>query len=471
MTERRYGPVNGAGVAVVEKQTDRAIEPGALGSTAYTGILKKGPVGKLFRVASESDYLFKAGGLISESLLPDACLEFFAMSKGAGNLWLQRVTDGNEKKSSYIAKNREDERLDMVQFDAGNAGRWAGKKQILVDEHTTGSLTATTFALKNPPASLKKDELVGALAKFKFIPGKSFEIISNTALGVCTVASDIDLTDELFGATTELLSVELVNDGNALGVLIKEGLAKPSEEWGLEVYLIEGGVQTRIQNFDDLSSDPTKPNYFEDVVNSHVNADYGINVTDLNTGSITADKRPANLHGLSAGLTDTTLTAKIHDIFSTSALLAKADLAATVIGSEAIKDKITLVVTTAGARSAGLATFPGNPADADSVVINGKTITFKTVVVDATAEVLIAGTAELTLDNLVAFINNSADVLLDELVFAEKASASTMDLFAQTAGTAGDAYATTSAGGGGEPTWGGATLSGANEFVNDCNPS
>ena len=62
MPQRRYGPTLAAGTVIIEKQSEAAIQPAALGVTAYTGIMKKGPVGKAFRAKNRTQFLFKAGG-------------------------------------------------------------------------------------------------------------------------------------------------------------------------------------------------------------------------------------------------------------------------------------------------------------------------------------------------------------------------------------------------------------------------
>jgi len=465
MAQRRFGPLRGAGVAIIEEQAAGTIEPGALGTTAYTTVLQKGPVGKAFLALNETQFKFKAGNRIPESLGPDAAFDFFDQGAAAGSLWLSRVTDGNEKAAELIQKNRLDVRGDSIKWLAGNGGRWAGKKQKHVDSYA--AITPTTITFTNIPAGLKKDELAGGKLTLSAVPGKSFEILSNTALGVITVPSDIDLVVEIDGSANLLFSAELLNDGLALAVLIKEGLDQPADEWGLEVYLVEGGIAVKVKDLDNLSSDPNSLKYFLNTINDDPNADFLLKAEDLFVGSVSAAIRPANVFSKSLTLTSTVLTAKIHDEVVSSVAAATAKAAPLTLGASVILDRVTLTVSTAGARAAGLATFPGQPADADTVVINGKTITFKTVVADATAEVLIGGSAEATLDNLVAFINASQDVLLLDLLFAEKASASTMDLFAQTAGLAGNAFTTTSAGGGGQPTWGGATLAGGLDQIWD----
>lgn len=462
MAERRFGPTRGAGVVIVEKEAQKSIVPGALGSTAYTGILQKGPIRKPFATFSSSDFRFRAGSFIPESLVPDASLDFFRLGQGRGTLFLQRITDGSEKLSELELRNRRDPRSSTLLFQAGNGGRWAGKKRTLVDNYA--SVTPTTVTLLTVPAALKKDELVGGKLKFNAVPGKSFDIIANTALGVLTVPSDIDLISELNGSLDLLMSVELQNDGLAVGVLIKDGQDNPLDEWGLEIYLIEGGISTLVKQFSNLSSDPVSPRYFAKAINDDPNSEFLLKVVDLHIGSITSDIRPANVFGKSLLLTDTVLTAKIHDEVVSSVDGAKAKIDPLTLGASIIQDEVTLEVTTAGARATGALTFSANPTDGDTVTINGKVITFKTVVVTPASQVLIGINAEGSLDNLLAFINGSLDVLLKDIVFAEKFSASVLNLFAQTAGLAGNAIATVSAGAT-EPTWGAATLAGGIDQV------
>lgn len=456
---RTFGVTVAAGTRLEEVEAQSAIQPGALGVTAWTGVTQKGPVGKAFRVARKSDFLFRAGNIIIDSLIPDAALlGFYRTNLGKGELWMNRVTAGNEKKSLLQLTNRRGIRSFTMQADAGNGGRWGGKKRVDIDEYD--AVTQTTVQMTNVPTDLKNDELVDGFVSFSAVPSKSYKIITNDDTGLLTFASDTTLVTDLDGSADELIKVELDNNGLSIGMLIKDGTNNPTTEWGIEIYFIEGGIVSLAKEFDNLSSDPDASNYFKKVINDDSNSDFTITVEDLYSGSITADIRPANYFGKSFTLTDTVLTAKVHDDVPSSVLFALGEAQSVSLGASVIEDTVLLTVTTAGARATEVLTFPGNPVDADAIVINGKTITFKPVVADATAEVLIGVDAEATLDNLVTFINGSTDALLKELFFAKKATATTMNLFAQTAGTAGNAFTTTSSGGGGEPTWGGATLSG-----------
>lgn len=462
MAQRRFGPTRGAGVVIIEKQAQQSITPGALGTTAYVGVMQKGPVNKPFPVSNTTQYGFRAGSYMPESLLPDAAIDRLKLGNGSGQLWLNRLTDGNEKTAYVELTNRKSPRSLAMKVEAGNPGRWGGKKQIVVDEYSI--VTATTVQLTNPPAGLKVDELVGGSVRFNAIAGQSYPIIANTASGLITFPSDVDVVTDLAGSADQLIAVELENDGLAVAVKISEGTEKPTTEFKMEVYFIEDGVTTRQRTFDNLSPDPSAGNYFEKVVNDDSDADYLVKVSDLQVGvMVQASIRPANLAGKSLTLTDTVLTLKITDEFANSPTGATATLSGQSPGASIIKDLVTLTVTAVGARSTRTLTFGANPDPADSIAINDNTLTFVAAVTNPQAEVLIGATAEATLDNLVAAINAKRDISGDplyQLVFAEKSSASTMELYAATAGLAGDAITTTSTGGANVPTFGAGTLSG-----------
>ena len=460
MAQRRFGPTAGAGVAIVEKDAQKAIQPGMLGTRAYTGILQKGPVGKVFRAPNRKEFEFRAGGYIPESLLPNAAMDTFDLGQGAGDVWFQRVTDGSEKKASLSLLNRRSPRSTTIAVRAGNGGRWAGKKAILIDQYD--AVTAITLQLDNVPASLKKDELAGALVRFSAIPGKSFAVLGNTAGGLLSFNPDIDLVAELGGSADKLVSITLANDGNSVAIKILEGTAKPSSEFRMDVFTVEGEIATRRKSFDNLSTDPAAPNYFVRVINDDSDKEFLVEVEDLFIGTHTADVKPSNYSSKSLSLTATVLKAKIWDEVVSSANSALAELLALVKGASIIEDTVLLTCSAAGARASGLLTFGSQPDDGDSVTIAGKVVTFKTTVVDPLTQVAIGTNAEGTIDNLVAFIN--AQALLStvtawfKVLFVKKASAATMSVYAMTAGVAGNAITTVSAGGANKPTFGAATL-------------
>ena len=106
MVQRRYGPVQGAGTVIVEKDAEKSIEKGSLGTTVYLGVLEKGPVNKLFRCSTKKDFLAKAGSYIKESFVPDAAFDFFNLGRAAGDLYCVRITDGTEVQSELTLYGR-----------------------------------------------------------------------------------------------------------------------------------------------------------------------------------------------------------------------------------------------------------------------------------------------------------------------------------------------------------------------------
>lgn len=446
MAQRRFGPTRGAGTVIIEKESDASITPAALGVAGFTGIMQKGPIGKAFRSKTRTEFLFKGGNVIPESLLPDAALSFYRASNGAGEIWFNRVTDGSEKTAELSVFNRLASGALNVKFKAGNAGRWGGKKNKIVDEYA--SFTQTTVTLSNVPAGLKLDELAGALVKFKALPGQSFKVESNDEAGVLQFASDVDLVDDLQGTTDALMEVDLSNDGNALAVLVKDGILKPSSEFGLEFYLIEGNTSELVKVYDDLSIDPTASNYYVDIINADSDSDFVIKAENLNIGgSIVAGQRPSNYANKIKTLTATVLSADVHFLSVSSVAFAKAKLAATVLGSEVIKDKLSLECVAAGARSEGTLTFTGQPVAAEKLTIAGDDFIYGT-------DFAIGANVEESIDNAVAYINAQ----VGKSYFVEKESATELKVYAKTAGVAGDAITSTTDITGASFT--GATLSG-----------
>ena len=441
MAQRRFGPTRGAGTVIIEKPSDPTIQVAALGSTAYTGIMQKGPIGKAFVTFNKKQFLFRGGSFISDSLFPDAALDFFKIGKGAGQLWNNRVTAGNEKKSVLALDGRRNPRAVRATFSAGNGGVWAGKKAVIIDEYA--SVTVTTLQLGAVPSNLKNDELIGAFVSFNVISGKSFKVESNTAAGLLTFAPDVDLVTELGGSPDKLIQVKLNNDGLSIAVKISGGTDKPATEWKAEIFFIEDNASVSKKTYDNLSSDPTAGNYFLNVINDNSDSDFLVTVVDNHTGSITADIRPSNYAGPIEALTDTVLTARIADAIANSVAGATAVVGSQVPGASVIRDTLALTNLVAGARADGTLTQIGQPVNDDTVEIAGVTLTFKTVltVPAVNTEILIGGTAEDTLDNALAIINSKSTTPGDALfrvVFAEKDSATVLHIYAQTPGVAGN---------------------------------
>ena len=116
-------------------------------------------------------------------------------------------------------------------------------------------------------------------------------------------------------------------------------------------------------------------------------------------------------------------------------------------------------------------TLTATPADTKTVVIDGKTYTFKTSLTDTNGFVLIGGNASASLDNLIAAINlqvgsgteYAASTTIHSTVTALAAAGDTMLITAKTGGTAGNALTTTETLTNG--SWGASTMSGGSAIV------
>lgn len=353
MTVRVFGPTLGAGTVIEEKQAAGQIQPSPFGTTAHAGVLEKGDIGELIEPASREDAIRQTGTLIPGTDLPDNLRQFYDLANGAGRLFLVRVTDGNEVVSSVTFYDRQTQRLPMLRVDAKNAGRWAGKRQILVFDITgTGDLTATTI---DTGLTLVTDELVGGTLFSAELPGQSWEITGNTVAGVVTIQAGSTLKadwDNSGGGDLEF-AVELENEDvldRNVAVLLKRSIIDPDNEFGLEVY--ENGLQVR--NYADLSMDPNADRYVENVINEDT-GNHWIAVTDLNTGGVIAAIRPANHYGTipTAGITATVLSLEVAATISVSSP-GGADGTATTFtpGTDARSETIIVTTTAIGPAAA-----------------------------------------------------------------------------------------------------------------------
>lgn len=320
MGQKRYGPTLDAGVVIIEKEAEKTIQASQLGSTAYVGPLERGPVNELITVTGKRDFLRKCGSYIPEALLPDSVIDFWDHGDGAGIMFLYRCTDGNEQAASLTLYDRKDPRNAVVKCEAtppyavnGGGGGWGGRRDKYVADLTAvpGDITGeTTFQLPIAFHPVYKDQFKGGKVKFTET-GKTYDVIGNDASdGIAkttvTVAADSKLLTD-FGAGTDaeiLLWIESL-DGYGqekhLAIKVKDGAIAPSSTWGVEIYLNGELVFEEA----DLSSDPNSSDYFVDKLNDNGSNHY-MKFTDLWSGSITADVRPANHFGTVAAGTEVT---------------------------------------------------------------------------------------------------------------------------------------------------------------------
>lgn len=318
---RRFGPTRGAGVSVQEQEGDKQIDPAALGWAGYAGIFEKGPVGELILLSGKQAFTKKMGGIIPESLAPDAALDFCKLANGAGGLALVRVTDGNELQAEQIIYQRKaptdaNPRIPLGKIKAANGGRWGGKAYKFTATVTALSshLTATTLDTLLV-STWKKDQLKGGILELPDVTNKQYKIIGNTAAGVITVEADSTMLADYTaasGASTRFY-VTLINDGKAVSYLIGDGEDNPDTEFSLSTFV--DGVF--VKKYPNLNTDPEEANYWVNVINNDPGNDE-IEVEDTWVGSHDGTTRPANVYGRIASVTATVLTKKLFEYTVTS---------------------------------------------------------------------------------------------------------------------------------------------------------
>lgn len=302
MAQRRYGPTLDAGTAVLEKDAEKTIQPAALGCAAYVGILERGPIGALISTSGKKDLLAKTGGLIPDSVLPDACQDFWDHSKGAGTLFLCRVDDGTGVKASVYLWDRKSPRSRVARLEANNVGRWAGAWDAVVADLTSvpGDITDTVITL---PLGLlcPKNKWKGGTIRLTGA-GVTYPIVSSTA-GTASVRATVTLAPDStalsdFGSSVDKEATLRASDldawgrDRALSFEVLDGQLSPSSEWGLKVYVNDELVKT----WPNLSSDPEAVNYFVRSINDDKSNVY-VTAYDEWSGAITASCRPANWYG------------------------------------------------------------------------------------------------------------------------------------------------------------------------------
>jgi hypothetical protein len=315
MAQRRFGPVRGAGVGIIERDGEKQISASALGIAGYAGILEKGRPGELIECFNRTAFEKKCGTIIDDSLLPDAAFDYYRLANGAGGIVLVRVTDGNERKASLTLYQRQPgARTPMGRIDADNGGRWGGREQYIKGVlAASGDLLNTTLQLPTGLATqFATDELKGAYITLAAVSNVRYPVIGNSATGLVTVASDQTMKDAWTAAATPLILtfyIELEASSRQLSVIVGDGEERPDSEFSLTVTF--GDEKPR--KYGNLHTDPDNARYWVNIINNDDSNDEIIAV-DLVSGAHVADTRPANHYGVSSTLTDTVLTAVIHKL-------------------------------------------------------------------------------------------------------------------------------------------------------------
>jgi hypothetical protein len=307
MPQRRFGPTRGAGTVIIEKEGQKTIEPAALGWAGYAGILEKGPPNELIEAQSQAWFEKVCGSYISDSELPDNCIDYYKIANGAGGLLLVRVTDGTEVKSEFTMYARYGDLLTpMGTLKAHNGGRWGGKrKRYTGDMSVIGDLTETTL---DTGVTMIEDQWAGGVIELSDVANTQYPIISNTTAGVITVAADQTMLADHSGGADLRYYLVLDNETKYVSAVIGDGEENPDTEFSLEIF-VNGDS---IKKYGNLSTDPVSSRYWVNLINND-DSNYEVEATDLWTGAHTAAVRPANHYGKIDAVTTTTLTAEIHD--------------------------------------------------------------------------------------------------------------------------------------------------------------
>lgn len=326
MSARRYGPIQGAGTVIEEKDGQKPIDPAPYGVVVYATPLDRGPIGKLIRTSSLRSLIDKTGNLISGFDGPDCARDFWTESEGAGELNLLRVAASTIRAASIDVYSREMEisissltggrTRAIMRFTAANGGRWAGRRRVIWRRAAnTGSIAAAALTTG---LTMLLDEWAGGYIKLDGVPSKQYAITGNSTAGVVAVSSDANMAADLAAGSdstnvgyTLVLSNFVDNKSveRCMQVMIEDGEQNPSSEFSVS-YFIDGNLRKR---WPDLSMDPTSARYFVRVINDDQSTCDDLTVTDLLTPAnpVPTDRRPANEQGLVSAVTATTLTSSL----------------------------------------------------------------------------------------------------------------------------------------------------------------
>jgi hypothetical protein len=306
---KRFGPTRGAGTVVEEQEGDKSIAPGALGWAGYAGILERGPVNELMLISSKSELLAMTGGVIPDSLLPDAAQDYFNVANGAGGLALVRVTDGTERPAGAFLLARSLKPIPIGILYAHNGGKWGGREHYVAAELAEiDDLTNVTLQLPSPHATrYGTDHFRGGYVELAAVDNVRYPIIASTKEGLIVVASDQKMREHL-DAQVEGSSLQfyvvLKNDSKGLSFRVADGEERPDSEFSIELFLNGAPVNKKWGN---LHTDSQHPRYWVDVINGDTSNFY-VRGEPLWEGAHTADTRPANYYGQATTFTETRMT-------------------------------------------------------------------------------------------------------------------------------------------------------------------
>lgn len=204
---RQFGkPSGAAGVQVVESQGESPFRDTKYGTSAYYGILRRGPMGTYVPVRSREQYDYIYNDLRElrwhifrdkTSVLPDAIDGHFKTGGASGTMLINRIELPEARRASATIYNRQGG--ECLKVYAANPGVWGGAKKSKKSLPVL-DISPVTFSVE--AGDLKGNEYAGGYAIFEDGNGnttKAFNIVANerathTGVGVITVGSQFDLT-------------------------------------------------------------------------------------------------------------------------------------------------------------------------------------------------------------------------------------------------------------------------------------
>lgn len=337
-----FGPIQGPGVSVTERDAQRPITPASLGWVAWAGIVERGPVGELIQCFSKADFLAQTGNLIADSHVPDCGRDFFDLSAGTGGILLVRITDGSEVPAQYPLYMRRATRTQLGYLEAHNGGRWGGYGAKYFDNVALVSDVGVT-TLTTGVTSWAVDQWKGGYVELIGVPNTRYEIVGNSAAGVITVASDSDMDADL-GVSVET-GYNLILEQRAdrgLEIELRDGENDPENEFSILVKL----DATVVKVWENLSTATSSARYWVNIVNND-SSNYYVRAVDTWTGARPANTRPANYYSTYASLTATLLTADIHEFVIDGA--GDPTMALGALTDDMVEQTLTITMTSATA--------------------------------------------------------------------------------------------------------------------------
>lgn len=341
MADRIFGPIRGAGTQVREKEAERNIVPGVLGSTVFMGVFERGKEDDITIIPSKRALLRKMGGLLDSADFsaasyasleaPLAAEHYWQHSDGAGFMVCFRAcpkgndatNDDRVTKASLDVFSRSDA-LGAVHriatITAHNGGRWAGQRKQFLGR--ISGVPVVDFPLDNqiqmtgtPAKTFKRDEYKNGTVHVHGITTKTYKIVSHTSDGLFTLQPDVDLPADWAAAGPPATDYNVTiyrddynyrGDEKYLAVEFTDGGLDPTTYFGIKAY-VDGVV---FLNYENLSMDTRSPYYWVNVVNNDPNNDLFTiaEVSPFVIDRTLASSRPGNRCGLSDALTTSVLT-------------------------------------------------------------------------------------------------------------------------------------------------------------------